>query len=233
MKFSVDRHFIYITVCADEHKQQLQSYYKLTEEDLEEITKDWSVDLLIPADPAEISDLDSPETASDTPGPSKIKKTEEVHDLDNASVKTASISAEQGGDGGEIDGTEVEQKKGEVTPPRDEEDPSKKRKVSLPKPSSRKKVKATMTKMQTILTSDDFDFIIAALNDASLEIAEKQEAKQEEVFHRIKDELQGVQQALQSSRAVSTVPLSAGTSELGDEPAQLHRIADTVEARLR
>jgi hypothetical protein len=54
-------------------------------------------------------------------------------------VKTASISAEQGGDGGEIDGTEVEQKKGEVTPPRDEEDPSKKRKVSPLKPSSRKK----------------------------------------------------------------------------------------------
>jgi hypothetical protein len=34
-----------------------------------------------------------------------------------------------------------------------------------------------MTKMQTILTSDDFDFLIATLNDASMEIAEKQEAK--------------------------------------------------------
>jgi hypothetical protein len=33
------------------------------EEDLEEITKDWFVDLLIPADPAEISDIDSPENA--------------------------------------------------------------------------------------------------------------------------------------------------------------------------
>jgi hypothetical protein len=233
MKFSVDRHFIYITVRADEHKQQLQSYYKLTEEDLEEITKDWSVDLLIPADPVEISDIDSPETAQDTPGPSRMKKTEEVQDLDSASVKTASISPEQGGDGGEIDGAEVEQKKGEVTPPRDEEDPSKKRKVSPPKPSSQKKSKASMTKMQTILTSDDFDFIIAALNDASLEIAEKQEAKKEAMYNRIEIELQGVQQALQSSRAVSTVPLSAGTPELGDEPAQLHRIAETVEARLR
>jgi hypothetical protein len=66
MKFNADRHFIYITARADEHKQQLQSYYKLTEEDLEEITKDWSVDLLIPADPAEISDIDSPETAGYT-----------------------------------------------------------------------------------------------------------------------------------------------------------------------
>jgi hypothetical protein len=53
--------------------------------------------------------------------------------------------------------------------------------------------------MQTVLTSDDFNFIIAALNDASLEIAEKQEAKQEEMYNRIEVELQGVQQALQSS----------------------------------
>jgi hypothetical protein len=181
----------------------------------------------------ELSDIDSPEAAHDTPGPSKTKKNEEAQDVSSTSVKTASISPEQGGDGGEIDGAEVEQKKGEVTPPRDEEDPSKKRKVSPLKPSSRKKSKATRTKFETTLTSDDFDFIVAALNDASLEIAEKQEAKQEEVFNRIKVELQGVQQALQSSRAVSTVPLPSETPELGDEPAQLHRIADTVEARLR
>jgi DNA-binding protein YbaB len=38
-----------------------------------------------------------------------------------------------------------------------------------------------MTKMQTVLTTDDFDFILAALNDASEEIVEKQEAKQEEM----------------------------------------------------
>jgi hypothetical protein len=36
-----------------------------------------------------------------------------------------------------------------------------------------------MTNMQTVLTYDDFDFIIAALNDASLEITDKQEAKKE------------------------------------------------------
>jgi hypothetical protein len=55
-------------------------------------------------------------------------------------MKTAFISPEQGGDDEEIDGSEVEQKKGEVTPPRDEEDPLKKRKVSPLKPSSRKKL---------------------------------------------------------------------------------------------
>jgi hypothetical protein len=50
-------------------------------------------------------------------------------------------------------------------------------------------VKATMTKMQTILTSDDFDFLIEALQDASLEIEKKQEAKQEELYDRIETEL--------------------------------------------
>jgi hypothetical protein len=109
MKFSVDCHFIYITARTDGHKQQLQSYYKLTEEDLEEITKEWSVDLLIPANPVEMSDVDSPEAAQDTPGPSKTKKPEEVQDVDNTSMKTASISPEQGGDGEEIDGMEAEQ----------------------------------------------------------------------------------------------------------------------------
>jgi hypothetical protein len=53
------------------------------------------------------------------------------------------------------------------------------------------------------------------------------------VFNWIKVELQGVQQALNSIRAVSTAPLPLETPELGDEPAQLHRIADTVEACLR
>jgi hypothetical protein len=233
MKFSADHHFIYITTCTDEHKQQLQSYYKLTEEDIEEITKDWSADLLIPANPAELSDVDSPEAAQDTPGPSKTKKPEEVHDVDSASVRTASITPDEGDDGEEIEGTEIEQQKGEVPPPRDEEDSSKKRKVSPLKSSSRKKPRTPVTKMRTTLTLDDFNFIIAAVNDASQEILEKQEVKQEKMYNRIEIELQGVQQALQSSRAVSTAPLTTGTVEPGDEPAQLHRIVDMVEAHLR
>jgi hypothetical protein len=51
---------------------------------LEDITKEWSVNLLVSVELAEMSDVDSPKTASDTTGPNKIKKTEEVHDLDNA-----------------------------------------------------------------------------------------------------------------------------------------------------
>jgi hypothetical protein len=52
------------------------------------------------------------------------------------------------------------------------------------------------------------------------------------VFSQIKVELQEVQQALQSSRIGSTAPLSIGTLEIGDEPAQLHRIDDTLKAHL-
>jgi hypothetical protein len=140
----------------------------------------------------------------DIPGPSKTKKTEEVHKVDNASVRTASITLDEGGDGEEVEGIEAEQKKGEVPPPRDEEESLKKRKVSPLKPSSRKKSRTPITKMQTTLTLDDFNFIISSLNDASLlEIVEKQEAKKEQMYNRIEIELQGVQQALQSSHTVS------------------------------
>jgi hypothetical protein len=92
----------FISPHADEHKEELQSYYKLTEEDLEEITKDWSAELLIPTDPTEMSDpelIDSPETtheAKDHPGPNRRKKTEEVQNLSSTSEGTASVSPGQG-----------------------------------------------------------------------------------------------------------------------------------------
>ena len=76
-------------------------YYKLTEEDLEEITKDWSAYLLISAEPVEMSDpeLDSPEATHkehNTPGTSRRKKTKKVQDLSSASGRTASVSPEWG-----------------------------------------------------------------------------------------------------------------------------------------
>jgi hypothetical protein len=174
---SCSAYFIYLVSCitprADEHHQQLQCYYKLTEEYLEEINREWLVDLLILDDPIELSNVDSPKVVCDTPRPSKTKKNEESQDVHSTLGETPSISSERGGDGGEIDGTKFEQRKGEVTPPRDEEDPAKKRKVSPLKPSSRKKMKATRTKFETTLMPDDFKFIIASLNDGSLEIEKK------------------------------------------------------------
>jgi hypothetical protein len=106
-------------------------------------------------------------------------------------------------------------------------------KMTPPNPSSKKKIMATQTMFKTTLTPDDFDFLIAALNDASLEITEKQEVKKEEVFNQIKGELQEVQQTLQSSQVVSTAPLTIGTVGTGDEPTHLHQIIDKVEACLR
>jgi len=47
----------------------------MTEEYLEDITKEWSVDLLTPANPVQVSNIDIPEAAQNTPGPSKTKKT--------------------------------------------------------------------------------------------------------------------------------------------------------------
>jgi hypothetical protein len=35
----------------------MQSYYKLTDEDMEEITKEWSVEFLVPVEEVELSDL--------------------------------------------------------------------------------------------------------------------------------------------------------------------------------
>jgi RNase H-fold protein (predicted Holliday junction resolvase) len=108
MKFSVDRHFTYITAHTYEHKQQLQSYYKLTKDDLEEITKEWSVDLFVVADPVEMSDVDSPEAMLDTLGPRKPKKDVEVQDIHITSINIASLSPAKGGDEEELGGTEVE-----------------------------------------------------------------------------------------------------------------------------
>jgi hypothetical protein len=77
----------------------------MTEEDLEEITKKWSANLLVSAYPAEISDIDSPEAAQDTTGPSKTNKTkktnkvEEFQDIDSLSMRIYSITPDQGGDG--------------------------------------------------------------------------------------------------------------------------------------
>jgi hypothetical protein len=110
----------------------------LSEDDLEEITKEWLADLLVVSEPADMSDEESPEAMPNTPGPRKTKKDDEVEDIHNTSTNTTSISPTQGGDGDKLGGIEVEKNRGEVTPPREEEDPSMKRNITPPKPSSQK-----------------------------------------------------------------------------------------------
>jgi chromosome segregation ATPase len=52
------------------------------------------------------------------------------------------------------------------------------------------------------------------------------------MYNRIEVELRGVQQALQSSHVVSIVPSPSEEPELGDEPAQVRRLANATKARL-
>ena len=104
VNFHADKCFIYITTRRDEHKEELQSYYKLIEEDMEEITKEWPVEFLIPVDQAELSDPDligSPMVTReeyDEPSSSRRKKKEEVQKMNNASKKTSLDSPGGGGD---------------------------------------------------------------------------------------------------------------------------------------
>jgi hypothetical protein len=53
------------------------------------------------------------------------------------------------------------------------------------KPTSRKKSKASKLKLQTVLTVDDFDFIIAAVSDALEDILQRTEEKQETMYEII------------------------------------------------
>jgi hypothetical protein len=190
------------------------------------------------SDPEPIRNPKTTHGAKDLFGPNRRKKIEEVQNLSSTSEGTASVSPGRGGDDKveETNGKEDQQNQGEITSPRDpvdEADPLKKRKVSPMKLTSQKKSRSTLTKMQTVLTVDEFDFIIAAVADASQDILQKHEAKQEEMYDRIEVELRGVQHALQSSHVVSTSPPPSEAPELGDEPSQLHRLADVTEARLR
>jgi hypothetical protein len=70
------------------------------------------------------------------------------------------------------------------------------------KPSSRKKSKASKSKLQTMLMVDDIDLIIVAVSYTSEDILQGNEEKQETMYDRIEAELKGVQRALYYSCAV-------------------------------
>jgi hypothetical protein len=195
-KFRVDGHFIYITTRRDESKEELQSYYKLTNEDMEEITKEWPVEFLIPVEDVELSDPDiigSPlvtrvEHYGQTSAKKRKKKEEmkniETDEEDNAS-KESSFDSPTGGGGDEVNqeegrGKGDNQDNGEVTPPKDpptEAETSKKRKVSPQKPSERKKTHANKPQSKNVLTEDDVSLIIASMEDTSEDILQRHGAK--------------------------------------------------------
>jgi hypothetical protein len=96
----------------DESKEELQSYYNLIEEDMEEITKEWTTKFLVPVEDAKLSNLHiigSPlVTWTEYDGQRNAKKKkkkeeEEVQDIesdekDNTSEETAPESPTGGGE---------------------------------------------------------------------------------------------------------------------------------------
>jgi hypothetical protein len=84
-----------------------------------------------------------------------------------------------------------------------------------------------------MLIADDIDLIIVVVVDTSEDILQQNEEKKEIMYDRIKVELKGVQEALYSSHTVSTTPSSSEGIEVGDEPGQLRRLVDAIEAHLR
>jgi hypothetical protein len=58
-KFRIDPHFIYITVQRYENQEILQSYYKLTDVEMEHIIKDWQKTFLVHVINAELPNTDT------------------------------------------------------------------------------------------------------------------------------------------------------------------------------
>jgi hypothetical protein len=89
--------YLHHYACRDESKEELQSYYKLIDEDMEEITKEWPTEFLVPVEYSELSNLDIIESPLVTwvehdgqTSTKKKKKKEEVQNIeideeDNAS----------------------------------------------------------------------------------------------------------------------------------------------------
>jgi predicted transcriptional regulator of viral defense system len=90
-KFHIDPHFIYITTPRDENREELQSYYKLIDEDMEQITKEWLEEFLVPVADEELSNtktIGSPivtwaEHVRQANGTKKKKRQEEVQDIES------------------------------------------------------------------------------------------------------------------------------------------------------
>jgi hypothetical protein len=90
-KFCIDPHIIYISTRRDEHQEELQSYYKLTDEDMEQITKKCPKEFHVPIIDAELSDTDTivrpivtqVEHVRQSSGTKKQKKWDEVQDIES------------------------------------------------------------------------------------------------------------------------------------------------------
>jgi len=58
-KFHANPHFIYITTRRDENQEEFQSYYKMMDDDMEQITKEWTEEILVPVVNVDLFDTDT------------------------------------------------------------------------------------------------------------------------------------------------------------------------------
>jgi hypothetical protein len=223
----------------------LQGYYKLIDNGMEHITKEWLEDFLVLVDDAKLSDPDIIGipliTRVEHAGKSSVKKKKkkeevqniEIDEEDSASEGNRSIlpgggddtNGKGGGDEGENQG------EGEATPPKTPpiETPQK-RKISLHKPSARKKTRASKPKMEATLTEDDISLVHGAMKDSLEDILQRYGAKKKELYEWVNKELKKIQQAIHSVSAVPTMPSSSKVAKLGDDPTQLRILADATKA---
>jgi hypothetical protein len=107
-KFCADLHFVYITARKDEIKEELQSYYKMIDEDMEQIMKEWSKEFQTPVVDTELSDADiigSPlVTLFQHIGQSSAKKKKKKVEVQNIETNEEDNAFEENGSGSPVGG---------------------------------------------------------------------------------------------------------------------------------
>lgn len=83
-----------------------------------------------------------------------------------------------------------------------------------------------------MLTKDDIGLVRGVMEDASEDLLQRYGAKKEELYLKVEKELKEIHRAIQFIHIVPIVPSSSNIAELGDELAQLRRLAYETEAQL-
>jgi hypothetical protein len=157
---------------------------------MKDITKEWPAEFLVPIEYVDLSDPDIIEipmvTCVEYDGHTSVKKKKKKEEVqendeeDRASEESRldspargggdELNQEEGGEEGEKQG------KGRATQPKDPLttiETLHKRKVSLEKPSARKKACENNPQLKNVLTMNDVDLSITVVEDASKDILQR------------------------------------------------------------
>ena len=91
-----------------------------------------------------------------------------------------------------------------------------KRKFSLKKPSTKKKMCANKPQLEATLIDNDISVVHEDMEDASKDMLQRYREKHEDLYERIEKELKEVQQAVRLVRAVPTAPSVPSLSQIAD-----------------